>query len=239
MPAGASGGTSTGGTSTGGTSTGGTNTGGTNTGGTNTGGTSTGGTSTGGTNTGGTSTGGTNTGGSTFTLESPAFRNVAGCSVETPSPCEVFPDENVSYMERANISPELRWAGVPAGTQSFALVLLDATYGQTHWALWNIPANVSLLEANVPKDTATPATPTGARQANANFAPGGDGYFGPHVPCNVFQFVLYALSVSTFSPMEPESAVLVGIELHELGGDTVLGSATLTGRSNDYMMTCE
>src|SRR5687768_18336544 len=49
------------------------------------------------------------------------------------------------------------------------------------------------------------------------------GYFGPHIPCNVFQFVLYALSVSTFSPMEPESAVLVGIELQELG-DPVLGS---------------
>jgi Raf kinase inhibitor-like YbhB/YbcL family protein len=249
VPAGgtSTGGTSTGGTSTGGTSTGGTSTGGTSTGGTSTGGTSTGGTSTGGTSTGGTSTGGTSTGGGTagsaqgggtFTLESPAFRNVAGCSLETPDPCEVFPDENVSYMDRPNISPELRWAGVPAGTQSFALVLFDVTYGQTHWALWNIPANVTVLAANVAKDTAMPATPAGARQSNANFAPGGDGYFGPHLPCNVFQFVLYALSTSTFSPMDPESAVLVGIELQELG-DPVLGKATLTGRASDYMMTCE
>jgi Raf kinase inhibitor-like YbhB/YbcL family protein len=158
--------------------------------------------------------------------------------VETPDPCEVFPDENVSYMDRPNVSPELRWAGAPAGTQSFALVLFDVTYGQTHWALWNIPANVTLLAANVPKDTAMPATPAGARQSNANFATGGDGYFGPHVPCNIFQFVLYALSISTFSPMDPESAVLVGIQLQELA-DPVLGSATLTGRSNDYMMMCE
>jgi Raf kinase inhibitor-like YbhB/YbcL family protein len=232
------GGTSTGGTGTGGASTGGTSTGGTSTGGTSTGGTSTGGTSTdGGTSTGG-DTAGSAQGGGTFILESPAFRNVAGCSLETPDPCEVFPDENVSYMDRPNISPELRWAGVPAGTQSFALVLFDVTYGQTHWALWNIPANVTVLAANVAKDTATPATPAGARQSNANFAPGGDGYFGPHVPCNVFQFVLYALSISTFSPMDPESAVLVGIELQELG-DPVLGKAILTGRASDYMMTCE
>jgi Raf kinase inhibitor-like YbhB/YbcL family protein len=200
------------------------------------GGTSTGGTSTGGTSTGGTA--GSAQGGAIFTLESPAFRNVAGCSLETPDPCEVFPEENVSYMDRPNISPELRWAGAPAGTQSFALVLFDVSYGQTHWALWNIPADVTVLAANVAKDTAMPATPAGARQSNAIFATGGDGYFGPHVPCNVFQFVLYALSISTFSPMDPESAGLVGIQLQELG-DPVLGSATLTGRSNDYMTTCE
>jgi Raf kinase inhibitor-like YbhB/YbcL family protein len=225
-PASGSGGTSTGGTSTGGTSTGGTSTGGTSTGGISTGGISTGGIA------------GSAAGGGTFTLESPAFRDVAGCSLENPKACEVFPDEHVSYMDRPNISPELRWSGAPAGTQSFALVLFDVSYGQTHWAIWNIPANVTLLAANVPKDTAMPATPAGSRQSNANFAMGGDGYFGPHVPCNVFRFVLYALSVSSFSPMDPESAVLVGIQLQELG-DPVLGSATLTGRSNDYMMICE
>jgi Raf kinase inhibitor-like YbhB/YbcL family protein len=158
--------------------------------------------------------------------------------VENPGPCEVFPDENVSIMGHANLSPELRWTGVPAGTKSFAIVLFDATYGQAHWVVWNLPANVTLLAANVPQDTAMPATLAGGRQANANFAPGGDGYFGPHLPCNVFQFELHALSVETFSPMEPESSVLVHIELQELG-DPLLGLAKLTGRSNDYAMTCE
>jgi Raf kinase inhibitor-like YbhB/YbcL family protein len=177
--------------------------------------------------------------GGTFTLTSPALENVPGCSVENPSVCVEFPDENVSYMERANISPELRWTVAPAGTQSFAIVLMDATYGQAHWVIWNIPGNVSMLAANVPKESATPATPAGSRQANANFAThGGDGYFGPHVPCNVFQFQIYALSLSTFSPMDPESAVLVSIELQELG-EPVLGLATLTGRSGDYMTMCE
>jgi Raf kinase inhibitor-like YbhB/YbcL family protein len=177
--------------------------------------------------------------GGAFTLTSPALEDVPGCGVENPSVCAVFPDENVSYMERANLSPELRWTGVPAGTQSFAIVLMDATYGQAHWVIWNIPAAVSMLLANVPKETAMPAMPAGSQQANANFAThGGDGYFGPHVPCNVFQFQIYALSLSTFSPMEPESAVLVSIELQELG-EPVLGLATLTGRSNNYMMMCE
>jgi hypothetical protein len=141
-------------------------------------------------------------------------------------------------MGNANVSPELRWTSVPEGTQSFALVLQDVTFGQAHWVMWNIPASVTMLAANVPKDTAMPPVPAGARQANAIFATAGDGYFGPHIPCNVFRFELHALSTSTFSPKEPESAGLVYIELQELG-DPVLGIATLTGRSNDYTMTCE
>jgi Raf kinase inhibitor-like YbhB/YbcL family protein len=182
--------------------------------------------------------GGTSGSGSgTFSLTSPAFDSLPGCAVEAPAACDVFPDENVSYMERPNQSPELRWTGVPSGTQSFAIVLMDATYGQAHWALWNIPANVTMLAANVPKDTATPSTPPGSRQSNANFANGGDGYFGPHVPCNVFEFEIYALSTPTFSPMDPDSAVLVAIELQELK-ESVLGLATLVGRSGDYGMTC-
>jgi phosphatidylethanolamine-binding protein (PEBP) family uncharacterized protein len=180
------------------------------------------------------------TGGSaaTFVLTSPAFDNVEGCSVETPSPCDVFPDENVAYMERASISPELRWTGAPAGTKSFAIALFDVTYGQAHWALWNIPPDVTMLAANMPKDTATPPVPAGSRQANANFAPGGDGYFGPHIPCNVYDFEIYALSLESFSPMDPESAVLVRIELEGLG-DKVLGVAKLFGRCGDYGMTCQ
>jgi phosphatidylethanolamine-binding protein (PEBP) family uncharacterized protein len=158
-----------------------------------------------------------------------------GCSVENSSVCDAFAAENVSYMGNANISPELQWTATPPRTQSLALVLFDVTFGQAHWALWNIPADATMLAANVSKDTATPPTPAGSRQANANFATtGGDGYFGPHVPCNVFEFELYALSTSTFSPTAPDSSVLVSIELQELG-DAVLGVAKLTGRGG----TCE
>lgn len=191
---------------------------------------------------GGDSIGGNNTGGSsaTLSLTSPAVENVDGCSVDTPLVCAVFPDENVSYMDNANISPELHWTGAPPGTQSFALVLFDVTYGQAHWALWNIPADTTMLAANVPQDTANPVAPAGSQQANANFATTSeDGYFGPHIPCNVFEFQLYALSVNPFSPMRPDSAVLISIELEELGDEEVLGMARLTARANDYDADCE
>lgn len=178
-------------------------------------------------------------GSAAFTLTSPAFEGLVGCAVESPGSCDVFPDENVSYMDNANVSPELHWTDVPSGTQSFALVLMDVTYGQAHWALWDIPSDATMLAADVPQDTATPASPAGSRQSNANFATTSEeGYFGPHMPCNVFAFELYALSTPTFSPANPESAVLVSIELQELG-EPVLGVARLMGRSGDYGMVCE
>jgi len=178
-------------------------------------------------------------GGVAFALTSPAFANVDGCSVESSKLCGIFPDENVSYMDHANISPELHWTNAPQGTQSFALILMDVTFGQAHWAFWNIPGEVTMIAADVPQDTATPASLPGSRQSNANFATTSEeGYFGPHIPCNVFEFQLYALPTNTFSPMDPESAVLVAIELQELGA-AALGVARLTGRSGDYAMACE
>lgn len=192
--------------------------------------------------TGGSSEGGGSGGGaaSSFALTSPAFNNVSGCSVENSGVCEVFPDENVSYMDGANKSPELHWTDAPEGTQSFAIVLFDVSYGQAHWALWNIPGEANMLAADVQKDTPTPAVPIGSQQATANFSTtGGSGYFGPHLPCNVFEFQIYALSTPSFSPERPDSAVLVSIELAELSEPEVLGMARLTGRSNDDSTTCQ
>jgi Raf kinase inhibitor-like YbhB/YbcL family protein len=241
--AGGDAGTLTAGTAgSGGAGNGGAGNGGAGNGGAGNGGAGNGGAGNGGAGSGGAGSGGgagAGQSGATFSVTSPAFQNVAGCSVENPGSCEVFPDENVSYMGNANLSPELHWSGPPAGTQSFAVVLFDVTFGQAHWVVWNIPASVSMLASNVPQDMALLSTPAGAQQANANFATeGGDGYFGPHLPCNVFQFEVYALSLQTFAPMDPESAVLVSIELQELG-ESVLGVARLTGRSNDYGMSCE
>jgi Raf kinase inhibitor-like YbhB/YbcL family protein len=174
---------------------------------------------------------------STFVVTSPAFETLAGCSVDSPSSCDVFPDENVSYEDNANVSPELEWTGAPAGTQSFAVVLVDVTFGQAHWVLWNIPADATLLAADVPQDTAMPTVPAGSQQANANFATTSEhGYFGPHIPCNVFAFEVYALSVSSFAPANPDSAVLVWAELQNHDG--LLGVAKLTGRSGDYGTAC-
>lgn len=176
----------------------------------------------------------------TFTVTSPAFANVMGCSKEMATPCKVFPDENVSYMKDAasateNISPELNWTGVPSGTKSFAVVLQDLTNGLAHWVLWNVPGTATKLDKNVAKSSAMPATPAGSQQCNASFA-AGNGYFGPGSRCNVYEFVVYALALPMFSPTPATDAGQVRTQLQALGAD-ILGTASLRGRAN-HMMTC-
>jgi phosphatidylethanolamine-binding protein (PEBP) family uncharacterized protein len=178
--------------------------------------------------------GGGSGGGGTFTLTSPAFANMSGCGpMAMASMCARFPNENISYKSQMNISPELNWTGVPAGTMSFAVVLQDLSNGLAHWVLWNIPGNATMLAANVDKSDATPPVPAGSQQAALG---NGDGYFGPGSECNVYEFVLYALSVPMFSPTSATDQAMVRTQLQALGNQ-ILGQASLRGRSN-YNNTC-
>ena len=172
-------------------------------------------------------------GGGAFTLTSPALDNMPGCSEDMADACDVFPNESISYMQNANESPELAWTGAPAGAMSFAMVLQDLSNGLAHWVLWNIPASTTMLPANVDKSDATPPVPAGSQQCNLG---SGDGYFGPGSACNVYEFVVYALAVATFSPTQNTDAGQVRTQLQALDDD-ILGTASLRGRSN-YMMMC-
>lgn len=88
-----------------------------------------------------------------------------------------------------NVSPELSWSGVPAGTASIALVVDDpdapgGTY--VHWVLFAIPPTVTSV--------AEGAAPAGARQGR-NRA-GHDRYDGPCPPKGKphhYRFSVYAL----------------------------------------------
>ena len=74
-----------------------------------------------------------------------------------------------------------------------------------------------------------PPVPPGTQQTN-NFG-AGDGYFGPGSACNVYEFVVYALSVATFSPSPVTDANTVRTQLLALG-DAILASASIGGRPN-------
>jgi len=172
-------------------------------------------------------------GGGTFALTNPDFANMTGCSKDMAMSCAVFPRDLASYMSGPNISPELAWTGAPSGTQSFAIVLQDLTNGNAHWAIWNIAGSVTMVAEDIDKDTAMPAVPAGSQQTNATFANSTtmDGYFGPGSSCNVYEFVLYALSVATFTPTSTTDANAVRTAL-EGAGSMLLGKASLRGRQN-------
>lgn len=99
-----------------------------------------------------------------------------------------------------NISPPLSWGPGPAGTKSYAIVMMHVPNPE-HWVIWDIPANVTSLPENV-EHAAMPPVPAGSKQSLVdldNFK--GSGYLGP-CPQAVnsvqsYRFTLYALDVET------------------------------------------
>ena len=147
-----------------------------------------------------------------LTLNSPAFQ--ANASIPSLYTCD-----------GSNISPPLNWAGIPAGTQSLALlvddpdvpVALRADGMWDHWVLFNIPTSVSGLVENA-RDV------PGAIQGKNT---GGKlGYTGPCPPDRQHRyfFKLYALD---FVLNLPEGASKAEVEAAMKGH--ILEEAELMG----------
>jgi Raf kinase inhibitor-like YbhB/YbcL family protein len=95
-----------------------------------------------------------------------------------------------------NVSPDLRWSGVPDGTQSIAVTCYDpdapTTVGFTHWVLFNIPPDVDHLDAGAgeagknPSGSVNAFTDWGESQWGGCAPPPGDD---PHH----YEFTVWAL----------------------------------------------
>ncbi|HLZ10369.1 MAG TPA: YbhB/YbcL family Raf kinase inhibitor-like protein [Chloroflexota bacterium] len=99
-----------------------------------------------------------------FALASPAFDQ--GGAIPRQYTCD-----------GADQSPPLSWSGVPDGTKSVALIVEDPDApGRTftHWVLYNIPPEPTVLGAGIAK---TAILPNGARHGRNDFRRG--GYGGP------------------------------------------------------------
>ncbi|OYT87659.1 MAG: kinase inhibitor [Burkholderiales bacterium PBB6] len=142
-----------------------------------------------------------------------------------------------------NVSPELVWSGVPAGTQSLALTVHDPDAptgsGFWHWAVYNLPASATGLQrgaGNLPLRLPAPAVAgmndfhdTGVNGANG-------GYGGPCPPqgdtAHRYVFTLYALAVPDMHAAAgiPASGTpaLHSFVLNRGLGDKLLGKATFT-----------
>ena len=125
-----------------------------------------------------------------------------------------------------NVSVPLSWSGAPAGTQSFALAMVDPHPVAHNWVHWLV---IDLPGTPPPCPRGPPATKCrqGAVELQNSF--GETGYGGPQPPRgsgdHPYVFTLYALSVPKVEL--GKSAGLAAFK-QALEGKT-LATATLTG----------
>ncbi len=134
----------------------------------------------------------------TLTITSPAF--AANASIPAQYTCE-----------GPNISPELKWSGVPPQARSLALVVddpdaPDPAHPKTtwvHWVTYDIPATVTGLPENAGKQGIP-----GARTGKNDF--GNPGWGGPCPPIgrHRYFFKLYALDTQLGDLKVPDKAAL-------------------------------
>lgn len=123
-----------------------------------------------------------------------------------------------------DLSPHLRWSGVPAGTQSFAVTCYDPDAptgsGFWHWSLVGIPATVTELAQGVASGDAA-GLPAGAFHVRNDF--GTKNYGGAAPPpgdrVHRYVFVVHALDVPALEVDDSVSPAYVGFNLafHTLG----------------------
>ena len=128
-----------------------------------------------------------------------------------------------------DLSPELRWSGLPAGTQSLALIVDDPDAPDpaaprmtwVHWVLYNIPPTATgLAEAVAPG-----ALPAGTRQGLNDW--GRTGYGGPCPPIGRHRYFhkLYALDTVLPDLGKPTKAALEqAMKGHVLASTELVGT---------------
>jgi len=123
-----------------------------------------------------------------------------------------------------DVSPPLAWTGVPEGTKSLALICddPDAPVGTwVHWVLFNLPADINGLSANVPPDK---VIENGGRHGMNDFRK--FGYGGPCPPGGThrYYFKLYALDAEINLDAGINKAQLVkAMEGHILAQGQLMG----------------
>ncbi|MET0091797.1 MAG: YbhB/YbcL family Raf kinase inhibitor-like protein [Candidatus Thiodiazotropha sp.] len=121
--------------------------------------------------------------------------------------------------EGGNLSPQLAWRAIPAGTKSFALTVFDPDAptgsGWWHWIAYDIPANVRELPRNA-GDTDTDIAPEGMLQHRNDYGATGFGGACPPVgdKAHRYQFKIFALDVESLEIDPQSSAALVGYMIH-------------------------
>jgi len=127
-----------------------------------------------------------------------------------------------------NISPQLAWTGVPAGTKSLALTVDDPDAPDpsaprmtwVHWVLYNIPPSASDLTEGIAEKNLPAGTMQGVNDWHRT------GYEGPCPPIGKHRyfFKLYALDIVLPDLNHPTSKALEkAMQGHVLAQSELIG----------------
>ena len=111
--------------------------------------------------------------------------DVSSSAFSEKRPRKRIPHESTCYG--ANVSPPLKWSGVPEGAESLALIMEDLNNEEdkeVHWVLYNIPQNVTELPEGI--STSTEVLPDGTTQGTNDGL--SLGYSGPCPSVVVMQY---------------------------------------------------
>ena len=165
----------------------------------------------------------------------PSTEDVIGDGGETPtldlsSPAfsdgEMIPE--VYTCDGEDISPPLEWSGVPADTDSLALVMEDPDApGRTwvHWVIYNIPPSSSVLPEGVPTGA---SIENGTQQGKNGWSK--NAYGGPCPPSGTHRYVFYLYALDVTPNLEPaettKAELLEAVEGHVLAWGRLMGQYT-------------
>jgi Raf kinase inhibitor-like YbhB/YbcL family protein len=153
----------------------------------------------------------------------------ADCSHEGCEPCELFTPQNVGVCMGDDESPEISWTAGPEGTLSYAVALTDMSLAMpfNHWAIWNIPASVTSLPANL--GDMLSGELDGAVQGSFS----GGVYAGPGACEHVYEFRVYAVAEALTETNR--DAVLAALDSEEVPQSFVrLRSKCTEGCTNPF-----
>ncbi len=131
--------------------------------------------------------------------------------------------------EGDDVSPDLAWSGVPAGTRSLVLIVDDPDAPDPgapkmvwdHWLLYNVPGDCSGLPAAVKPHELPPGTHEGVNSW------GRTGYGGPCPPIGRHRYfhILYALDIELPDLGRPgKNRLLAAIQGHILEHTELVGT---------------
>lgn len=124
----------------------------------------------------------------------------------------------------ANVSPPLKWSGLPTGTKSVAMIAddPDAPVGTwVHWVLYGLPPDSKELTENQPLDR---MLANGAKQGTNDFRK--IGYGGPCPPSGTHRYFFKMYALDSEIPLDPgarKAQLLKAMEDHVLAKGELMG----------------